>query len=127
MAKDSKNLTLNTWREARERVEKRREGGDKRDCLVDTLLDEYEKTGFPMPKPEFDRWLGEMVEGGADTSGSAVATLLLVLAKYPEIQKKAHEEIDRVCGKNRSPLWSDFDDLPYINSLIKEGLRWRPM
>lgn len=120
-------MTLNTWAEARRRVDERRSKGDKRDCLVDSLLDEYEKTGCPWPKQEFDKWLGETVEGGADTSGSAIATLLLALAKYPEIQNKAHAEIDRVCGTERSPLWSDFENLPYINYLIKEGLRWRPM
>lgn len=127
LAKASKNKTLSTWSEARKRVDERRERGDKRNCLIDTLLDEQEKSVSKMPKQEFDKWLGEMVEGGADTSGSAIATLLLVLAKYPEIQKKAHDEIDKVCGTDRSPLWSDFDNLPYINSLIKEGLRWRPI
>jgi cytochrome P450 len=95
--------------------------------VVDDLLDQYEKSGSPWPTPEFNKWLGEMVEGGADTSGSAIATLILVFARYPEIQKKAQVEIDSVCGPDRSPLWSDFEQLPYINLLIKEGLRWRPM
>jgi cytochrome P450 len=120
-------VTLKTWTNARKRVDERRAKGDVRDCLVDTLLDEYDKTGCPWPKQEFDKWLGEMVEGGADTSGSAIATLLLVFAKYTAIQHKAQAEIDRVCGTDRSPLWSDFDKLPYLNLLIKEGLRWRPM
>lgn len=24
------------------------------------------------------------------------------------------------------PEWADFDKLPYINSIVKEGMRWRP-
>lgn len=125
--RSSREVTLSTWTEARRLVDQRRAKGDKRDCLVDNLLDQYEKDGCPWTKQELDKWLGEMVEGGADTSGSAIATLLMVFAKWPRIQQRAQDEIDSVCGANRSPLWSDFEKLPYINLLIKEGLRWRPM
>lgn len=126
-ARDSKEWTEKIWGDARERVEKRRARGDKRDCLADVLLDDYDKNGFPMSQTEFNLLLGEMIEGGADTSSAAIATLLLALAKNPDIQKKAQMEIDRVCNRERSPVWSDFEKLPYINALVKEGLRWRPV
>lgn len=53
-------------------------------------------------------------------------TIILAITKYPEVQKKAREELDKVCGEDRTPLFSDFDSLPYINCIIKEALRWRP-
>ena len=44
----------------------------------------------------------------------------------PGVMKKAQEELDRVIGKDRLPSFSDKDDLPYIDALLKELLRWNP-
>ena len=60
------------------------------------------------------------------TLASQVLTIIMALAKHPEVQRKAQEEIDRVCGHDRAPTFNGFDKLPYINCIIKEGLRWRP-
>ena len=43
---------------------------------------------------------------------------------YPEVQKKAQEEIDVVVGNNRLPSFSDRESLPYTNALVLEVLRW---
>ena len=45
----------------------------------------------------------------------------LILA-YPDIQKKAQEELDRVVGRSRLPGVQDEKDLPYCHALIKEVL-----
>jgi len=55
-----------------------------------------------------------------------ILTLILAFTKYPEVQTKARKELDAVCGTERTPLFSDFGRLPYINCIIKEALRWRP-
>lgn len=47
------------------------------------------------------------------------------MAMYPEVQRKAQEEIDRVVGSNRLPDFSDQDSLPYVNAVVKESLRWK--
>ena len=36
----------------------------------------------------------------------------------------AQEELDRVVGENRLPSFQDRENLPYVNALIKEVLRW---
>lgn len=59
-------------------------------------------------------------------TANMLLTLILAVTKFPEVQVKARKELDAVCGTERTPLFSDFDDLPYINCIIKEGLRWRP-
>lgn len=43
------------------------------------------------------------------------------------ILSRAHEEIDANIGEDRSPTWDDFSKLPYINMMIKESHRWRPV
>lgn len=108
-------------------VDDRRNTGDKRNSVADHLLDEYERAGWPMSQYDFNHLLGEMVEGGADTTAGSLLTIVLALAKHPHVQKRAREEIDRVCGTDRGPSWSDFEKLPYVNAVIKEALRWRPV
>lgn len=46
---------------------------------------------------------------------------------YPEVQKKAQEELDRVLGPNRLPRFEDRSNLPYIEAIVKEALRWHPV
>jgi cytochrome P450 len=44
---------------------------------------------------------------------------------YPEVQKKAQVAIDEVVGLGRLP---DFeDDIPYMDAVVREVLRWRPV
>lgn len=50
----------------------------------------------------------------------------MALLVWPEVQKKAQEEVDRVVGTHRLPVIEDYDQLPYIRCCIKESLRWMP-
>ena len=45
---------------------------------------------------------------------------------YPEAQRNAREELDRVCG-DRLPTMDDEENLPYIRACVKEVLRWHPI
>ena len=46
------------------------------------------------------------------------------MANNPSVQKKAQEELDRVVGSARLPVFEDRRALPYVNALLKEVLRW---
>lgn len=46
---------------------------------------------------------------------------------HPEIQAKAQDEIDRVLGGHRLPDFDDRPNLPYIEAVFLETLRWRPV
>jgi cytochrome P450 len=83
---------------------------------MDTALNSTQTSNF----------FGVLHEAASDTTSSMVLTAILYLAKYPWVQEKAHVELDRVCGY-RMPTWDDFKDLPYINCIVKEGLRIRPV
>lgn len=45
---------------------------------------------------------------------------------HPEVQRRAHAELDSVVGRSRIPTFSDAPSLPYIRAIVKEVLRWRP-
>jgi cytochrome P450 len=49
------------------------------------------------------------------------------MALYPDVQRKAQAEIDRVVGNLRFPDYSDQDELPYVQAVLKEVLRWHPV
>lgn len=46
---------------------------------------------------------------------------------YPEVQARAHAEIDSVIGKGQLPTFADRDSLPYITAIVKETIRWQPV
>ena len=49
------------------------------------------------------------------------------MAMYPEVQRKAQDEIERVLGRGRLPKMVDRAHLPYVNAIVKEVLRWKPI
>ena len=42
---------------------------------------------------------------------------------YPDVHRKAQEEIDRVIGRERLPDLKDRDSLPYLEALVMELYR----
>ncbi|KDQ06236.1 hypothetical protein BOTBODRAFT_141195 [Botryobasidium botryosum FD-172 SS1] len=67
---------------------------------------------------------GTMYAAGSDTTGTLLSSFVLAMALYPDVQRKAQAELDRVTQKQRLPTFLDRPDLPYIECLIKELLRW---
>lgn len=64
---------------------------------------------------------------GSDTSVFALNAFVLAMMLFPDVQRKAQEELDRVVGRERLPSADDRDSLPYISAVIKELLRWHPI
>ncbi|KZT20540.1 cytochrome P450 [Neolentinus lepideus HHB14362 ss-1] len=64
---------------------------------------------------------------GFDTSMISSHFFLLAMAMHPEVQQRAHEEIDAVVGQTRLPDFTDRGSLPYVNAIVKEVLRWQPV
>ena len=47
----------------------------------------------------------------------------LIMLLWPDKQRKAQEEIDRVVGNDRLPDFNDRERLPYIEAVLKECMR----
>ena len=58
---------------------------------------------------------------------SSLTSFILAMTLYPEVQSRAHAELDAVVGTDRLPDFGDRDELPYINALCSEVLRWLPV
>lgn len=44
----------------------------------------------------------------------------------PAAQARARQEINRVAGTGRFPEFKDQGNMPYINAVVLESLRWNP-
>ena len=47
------------------------------------------------------------------------------MSLYPEVREKAQADLATVVGPDRLPEHSDPAELPYIEAIIKECLRWQ--
>ncbi|CAG7972379.1 unnamed protein product [Penicillium olsonii] len=45
---------------------------------------------------------------------------------FPDVQRKAQDEIERVIGSSRLPVMEDLSELQYIRACMKETVRWMP-
>lgn len=43
---------------------------------------------------------------------------------WPAVQRKAQAELDAVVGHDRLPTFADVAQLPYLNAIYLEVLRW---
>lgn len=81
---------------------------------------------------DFDQKLfatGGLIEAGSDTTKNQLNMVIAAMAADPNTWvAKARKELDEVCGHNaeRLPTFEDWDRLPYIQAIMKEGMRWRP-
>ncbi|GAB6019209.1 hypothetical protein CHUAL_014000 [Chamberlinius hualienensis] len=101
-------------------------GQRKRLAFLDTLLeasDNFKKLSMKDIQEEVDTFMFE----GHDTTSVAIGWALQHLGWLPSIQKKVHEEIDRVFGNSdRDVTLEDLAELKYLSATIKESLRLTP-
>ncbi|MER6252846.1 cytochrome P450 [Streptomyces sp. NPDC001584] len=62
---------------------------------------------------------------GHETTATSLCFALHLLARHPEEQSRAREEISRVLG-DRTPGAADLDRLPYLTQVLKEAMRLYP-
>ncbi|WP_405791018.1 cytochrome P450 [Streptomyces sp. NBC_00029] len=62
---------------------------------------------------------------GHETTATSLCFALHLLARHPEQQDRAREEISRVLG-DRTPGAADLERLPYLTQVLKEAMRLYP-
>ncbi|KAF8302327.1 cytochrome P450 [Clavulina sp. PMI_390] len=76
---------------------------------------------------EHIKWAaGSLYVAAARTTMSTTGCFLLAMILHPEVQAKAQAEIDRETGKERLPTLADRKNMPFIDNILKEVLRWHP-
>lgn len=93
-------------------------------CFCNDIYRAQAKEGFDDDLASYIS--GSLLEAGSDTTASTLYAFIQALLVWPEVQRKAQEDIDRVVGLDRLPTMDDYENLPYIRCCIKESLRWMP-
>ncbi|KAF2774165.1 cytochrome p450 monooxygenase [Teratosphaeria nubilosa] len=118
--KIGRKLYTDQWLAAKEDLK----NGKGTPCICNDLLLAQQSEGLSDEVVAYI--VGSLLEGGSDTTSATTYGFVEAMMCFPEAQKKAQEEIDRVVGSDRLPTIDDYPDLPYIRCVIKETLRWMP-
>ncbi|KAG8688865.1 hypothetical protein FRC11_004612 [Ceratobasidium sp. 423] len=67
-----------------------------------------------------------MYGAGVHSTVATMSNFIVAMMLHPTVARTAREEIDRVVGTERLPAMSDRVDLPYLECVLSETLRWHP-
>ncbi|KAK5652310.1 hypothetical protein OQA88_10660 [Cercophora sp. LCS_1] len=93
-------------------------------CFSEELVAVQKAEGFDDAQASYIT--GTLLEAGSDTTSSTLYAFVQAMLLYPEVQRKAKEEVDRHVGPDRLPTMDDWENLHYIRCIMKESLRWMP-
>lgn len=72
--------------------------------------------------------IGELlITAATETTTSTLKNWIAAMTLYPEVQRKAQEEIDSVVGPDRLPDETDAARLPYVRQVIQECVSPNPL
>lgn len=118
--KHEKALYLSHWLQAKKDIR----AGTIKPCFCEGMYEAQKSEGFSDDQAAYIS--GTLLEAGSDTTSSTLYAFVQAMLVYPDAQRKAQAEIDRVIGPSRIPVMNDLDQLPYIRCCMKESLRWMP-
>ncbi|KAB5592714.1 Cytochrome P450 family protein [Ceratobasidium theobromae] len=98
--------------------------GRGRDIM--TLLmkaNEEEGSEFHIDRDTMVGHMNNLVFAGHETSSTAVARILGVLANLPDVQEKLREEVDEYFEKTSGESGDGLLELPYLDAIVREALR----
>ena len=88
--------------------------------LVDLCLVK-EKEGYD--RKDLVKLVLDLFGAGTETTSTSLRWFILYMIKYPEVQRKFQQEVDRIIGDGRMVSLSDRVDMPYVDATIHELLR----
>ncbi|KFY21112.1 hypothetical protein V491_03152 [Pseudogymnoascus sp. VKM F-3775] len=115
-----KELYVGHWLKAKGSIK----DGSAKPCFCVDLARSQANEGFSDDQAGYIS--GTVLEAGSDTTSSTIYAFLQAMLLFPEVQRKAKAEIEKVVGPNRLPTMEDEKDLQYIRGIMKESLRWMP-
>ncbi|KZT32143.1 cytochrome P450 [Sistotremastrum suecicum HHB10207 ss-3] len=97
--------------------------------LTKTLVNMYSKSGTLSFEDDIKLSTGALYAGGSDTTVSSIYSFFLAMVLHPEAQSRAQKELDALLRNERFPSFRDRQagNLPYLDALTKEVLRWAPV
>ncbi|KXS09665.1 cytochrome P450 [Gonapodya prolifera JEL478] len=104
--------------------------GQRRNDILQMLLDHRDPdTGESFDKAQIATSISLFNDAGSETTGNAMTWVLYFLLKYPDAKAKLQAELDAAFpdGLNSQMMLSTLKTLPFLDAVIKETLRLRPV
>ncbi|KAH9887972.1 CyP450 monooxygenase [Cubamyces lactineus] len=98
--------------------------GDAKHAMLSRLSDTLEGDELEIKTALAKTLTATTFLAGTDTTSVTLQGFLCAMLLYPEVQKRAQEELDAVVGPDRLPQFDDRASLPYVTAVVKEALRW---
>ncbi|KAJ5372353.1 hypothetical protein N7517_004359 [Penicillium concentricum] len=118
--KKEKALYLSHWLRAKEEVRQ----NTIKPCFCAGMYKAQKEDGFSDDQAAYIS--GTLLEAGSDTTSSTLYAFVQAMLLFPDVQRKAQEEIERVVGSSRLPVMDDLAELQYVRGCMKETVRWMP-
>lgn len=106
-------------------VEERITSGERKDDLLDMLLEARYEDGTPMPRRQLIDEVMILFTAGHETSANALSFTLYFLAKDQRIQQKVYEEVSKI-DLQKNQIAEQIRKLPYTQKCVEESLRLYP-
>ncbi|CAL9222522.1 unnamed protein product, partial [Arabidopsis halleri] len=110
--------------EHKEKLHEEHQGTDMMDVLLAAYGDE--NLEYKITRNHIKSFFVELFVGGTDTSVQTTQWTMAEIINNPIILERVREEIDSVVGKKRLIQETDIPNLPYLQAVVKEGLRLHP-
>ncbi|XP_070696899.1 cytochrome P450 1B1 [Pempheris klunzingeri] len=96
---------------------------DMTDAFIVTM-DQLRDKGLSSGKDYVAPTVGDIFGASQDTLSTALQWIILILVKYPEMQVRLQQEVDKVVDRSRLPSMEDQLQLPYVMAFIYEVMRY---
>ncbi|MCB9683245.1 MAG: cytochrome P450 [Alphaproteobacteria bacterium] len=106
-------------------IEERRGNTEGRTDLLSMLMDARDMDGGAMSDQEVYDQAVTLFFAGHETTANGLTWAWYALARHPEVLAKLQAELDAVVG-DRPLRMSDLKDLPYLDMVVHECLRYLP-
>uniref|UniRef100_A0A4W4E2N9 Steroid 21-hydroxylase n=1 Tax=Electrophorus electricus TaxID=8005 RepID=A0A4W4E2N9_ELEEL len=100
--------------------------GEPRD-LLDALLNGQRVSAGDITDDHVLMTAAEAFGAGVETTSTTLLWTVAFLLHHPQVQKRLHAELDEHVGRDRPPALSDRPNLPFLESVLCEVMRIRPV
>lgn len=101
------------------------DGSVSTDDILQTLLG-IEQSSHEIDRQDIEHLFLDLFLAGTDTTANTLEWAMAELLHNPSILLKAQEEMDQIIGKGNPIEEVDLAQLPYLQAIIKETLRFHP-